>query len=138
MFSCHNSEKTIGEDGESTTEIQIDTPALNLYDLDQYVTDVKRSKNIYMSVFGFELVEELKSIILRYYDEIHMIVEFHGLYLVGNNGMHPELIQKTEPNKRRQLQNPINHFTIEVEHVRKEYELAISMVAKPALEDNRL
>ena len=137
-FSCQNSEKTESVNRESTSEIQSEPPAPNLYDLGVYVTDVDRSKDFYTTVFGLKVVREWKSIDLSYNDENYVTVELHGLYLAGNNGMHLELMQKAEPDKRQEVQQPINHFAIEVEDVRKVYELAISMGAKPAFADDRL
>lgn len=138
LFSCQNSEKERGEDSESTAEIQSDTPAPNVYDLGVYVTDIERSKNFYTSVFDLEVVGEWEGIDLSYDDKSYVTAELHGLYLAGNNGMHIELIQKAEPDKRQEVQQPINHFAIEVEDVRKVYDLAVSMGAKPAFKDERL
>lgn len=137
-FSCQNSEKTEVVSREFSSEIQNEPPAPNLYDLGVYVTDVERSKDFYTSVFGLEVVREWESIDLSYDDENYVTGELHGLYLAGNNGMHLELIQKAEPDKRQEIQQPINHFAVEVEDVRKVYDLAISMGAKPAFEDDRL
>lgn len=138
FFSCQNGEEKNQVDSEFTLEIQSDAPGPNLYDLGVYVTDVERSKGFYTSVFGLELVREWNGIDLSYDDENYTNAELHGLYLAGNNGMHLELIQKAEPDKRQEVQQPINHFAIEVEDVRKVYELAISMGAKPAFADDRL
>ena len=137
-FSCQNNEKTQVRESESASALHSDKPAPNLYDLGVYVTDVQRSKDFYTSVFGLEVVREWKGIDLSYDDKNYMTAELHGLYLSGNNGMHLELIQKAEPEKRQEVQQPINHFAIEVEDVRKVYELAISLGAKPAFADDRL
>lgn len=137
-FSCQNREEKKSVDSESTSKIQSDASAPNLYDLGVYVTDVERSKNFYISVFGLVVVREWNGIDLSYDDENYINAELHGLYLAGNNGMHLELIQKAEPDKRQEVQQPINHFAIEVEDVRKVYDLAISMGAKPAFADDRL
>ena len=137
-FSCQNNERAKEENGEVVVETPIEPAAPNLYDMGVYVTDVDRSRKFYTTVFELEVVREWTSIDLSYDDENYITAPLHGLYLAGDNGMHLELIQKAEPEKRQEVQQPINHFAIKVDDVRKVYELAISMGAKPAFADDRL
>ena len=137
LVSCKNNTNSETIEGNSSAAIQ-NAAGPNLYDLGVYVSDVVRSKEFYTSVFGLEVVREWQSIDLSYDDENYMTGELHGLYLSGNNGMHLELIQKGEPEKRQEVQQPINHFAIKVDDVREVYAKAVSMGAKPAFDDDRL
>lgn len=138
IFSCQKADQRSVDSVESTSETEHEQQGPNLYDIGVYVSNVDRSKDFYTSVFGLKMVREWEGIELSYDDKNYITAELHGLYLVGNNGMHLELIQKAEPDKRQQVQQPINHFAIEVDDVQKVYELAISKGAKPAFQDARL
>ncbi len=110
----------------------------NVYDLGTYVTDLERTKKFYTTVFGLKVVREWKTMEVSFDNKTFATVELPGLYLAGNNGMHLEFLQSADPKARQDKQEPINHFAIEVEDVQKAYDLAISLGAKPAFEDERL
>ena len=138
-FSCQNKQETESKEAPTSAKAEqeiVTTP--NLYDLGVYVVDIERSRDFYTSVFGLKVVREWTSIDLSYDDENYMTAPLHGLYLEGDNGMHLELIQKGEPEKRQEVQQPINHFAINVKDVRKVYDKAIALGAKCAFEDERL
>ena len=115
-----------------------DQAAPNVYDLGTYVTDLERTKKFYTTVFGLKVVREWKSMDVGFDNKTFTTVELPGLYLAGNNGMHLEFLQRANPDARQEKQEPINHFAIEVEDVQKAYDLAVSLGAKPAFEDDRL
>ena len=139
LFSCQEKQESESakELAPTKAEQEVSTTP-NLYDLGVYVVDIERSRDFYTSVFGLKVVREWTSIDLSYDDENYMTAPLHGLYLEGDNGMHLELIQKGDPEKRQDVQQPINHFAIHVKDVRKVYEKAIALGAKCAFEDERL
>jgi len=110
----------------------------NVYDIGIYVDDLQKTKNFYTSVFGLQVVREWSSMDVSFDGKTYTKVDLSGLYLSGSNGMHLEFLQKAKPSDRQLIQQPINHFAIEVEDVQAIYELAISMGAKPAFSDERL
>lgn len=113
-------------------------PVPNVYDLGIYVTDLKRTKKFYTTVFGLKVVREWKTMDVSFDNKTFTSVNNPGLYLAGENGMHLEFLQRAKTENRQEKQEPINHFAIEVEDVRKAFELAVSSGAKPAFEDERL
>ncbi|MEP5570089.1 MAG: VOC family protein [Halioglobus sp.] len=110
----------------------------NVYDIGVYVTNLERTKDFYTSVFGLKVVREWDSMDISFDDENYQTVPLAGLYLVGDNGMHLEFLQRADPDARQEVQEPINHFAIEVADVKATYDLAISKGAKPAFSDERV
>ena len=113
-------------------EIAAETIKSRVYDIGSYVEDLEKTKAFYVGVFGFKVLWEWTHIEVSSDNKIFKSVSLPGLYLVGNNGMHLEFLQRAIPGNRQSEQEPINHFAIEVEDVQATYDKAISAGAKPA------
>ena len=113
-------------------DVVAETIKSRVYDIGTYVEDLEKTKTFYVGVFGFKVLREWTHIEVSSDNKTFKSVNLPGLYLVGNNGMHLEFLQRAIPGNRQSEQEPINHFAIEVEDVQATYDKAILAGAKPA------
>ena len=102
-----------------------------IYDIGTYVSDLQRTKEFYIRVFGLKVVREWETTDISVDDRTYKSVKNPGIYLAGSNGMRLEFLQKGDPAERPEVQQPINHFAIHVEDVQAAFDQAIAMGAKP-------
>jgi catechol 2,3-dioxygenase-like lactoylglutathione lyase family enzyme len=103
-----------------------------IYDIGIYVTDLQRTEEFYTSVFGLKVVGEWETTGVSLDGKTYKTVKNPGIYLAGSHGMRLEFLQKADPKERPEVQQPINHFAIQVEDVQAAFDMAIAMGAKPA------
>ena len=109
-----------------------------LSDIGTYVTNLDRTAKFYHDVFGFEEDRRWETMRVRSEGGEWQDASLAGMFLVDSMGTRFEFLERGNPENRSVSQEPINHFAIEVEDVRRTLDRALAAGATMAFPGPRI